>query len=223
MVDLAVFPLFVDLKDRLCVVVGGGKVASRKIAVLLEFGAKIRVVSPELTDQLVVLGQEGNLEITGREYSEEDMKDAFLVIAATSDRALNERIYRTAVEKGIFVNVADSPEECTFVFPSVVKREDLVIGISTSGSFPVLSKRIREKIEKDIPESYGDLLTIVKNYRRRAIEEIKDADRRRKATNRLLEQLAFYETKTCPVDFKLECENIFKEFKDEEKDQSRKP
>lgn len=186
---MPVFPLFVDLKDKLCVVVGGGKVAARKIDTLLQFEAKIRVVSPELSGRLEELKREGRVEVVERVYSEGDLEGAFIAIAATSDSMLNGEIYNYAVKNNIFVDVADCPQKCTFIFPSVVKRGDLVVGISTSGGYPALSKNIRKRIDGMLPQTYGDILEILKDCRKRAAVEIQDQAARKEILSRIMDEV----------------------------------
>jgi precorrin-2 dehydrogenase/sirohydrochlorin ferrochelatase len=204
---MAVFPLFIDLSDKLCVVVGGGSVATRKVRSLAGFGARIKVVSPELSEKLEELVSERSIEAVRRSYREGDLEGAFIAIAATPDRELNEEIYKYAVKHNIFVDVADCPQECTFIFPSIVRREDLVVGISTSGGYPALSKSVRKTIDAMIPQEYGSLLEVLKDLRNRAGTEINDQSKRKEMLRRVMS----------------EAEKIFREYGNEEKNQSRKP
>ena len=220
---MPVFPLFVDLKDKLCVVIGGGDVAARKIDVLLEFGAKIRVVSPGLSERLAALQQQGRIEAIKRGYAEGDLEGAFIAIAATPDSGVNEKVYEYAVKKGIFVDVADCPQKCTFIFPSIVRRGDLVVGISTSGGYPALSKNVRERIDAVLPQSYGSLLEMLKSCRRRAADEIPDRSKRKEALSRILDEMLLCEDALESELLKLRIEKIFKEYGNEEDNQSRKP
>lgn len=176
---MPLFPLFIDLAGRKCVCLGGGNVAARKIEVLLEFNADITVISPKVDKRLDELSHSGSIYLIKREYSVEDLDGAFLAIAATQDRVVNRQIHDDAVNRNIFVNVADSPEECTFTFPSIVKRDDLVIGITTSGSYPSFSKSVREKIEQLYPSYYGNVLKLLKVLRRKALLEIPDSGKRK--------------------------------------------
>jgi precorrin-2 dehydrogenase / sirohydrochlorin ferrochelatase len=191
---MAVFPLFIDLNGKRCIVIGGGKVATRKAETLLEFQTDVIVVSPEISGRLQELHQCGNLTWRQKIYTADDLEGAFLVIAATSDRLVNEEIYEDSVAKGIMVNTADDPDKCTFIFPSVVKRDDLVIGISTSGKYPALSKAVRKKMEKMLtPNINGEMLGLLAECRQRAIREVKDASVRKELIERLLEELLFCE------------------------------
>jgi siroheme synthase, N-terminal domain len=163
---MPVFPLFVELKGKRCVIVGGGKIASRKVEILLRFEAQLIIIAPEISNYILQLEESGKITIIRREYSEEDMTEASLVIAATSSKAVNERVYRDAVCRNIPVNVVDDPELCTFIFPSVVKRGALTIGISTSGEYPALSKKIRKITEAAFDEGYSEILELLADYRK---------------------------------------------------------
>ncbi|MGI6330605.1 MAG: precorrin-2 dehydrogenase/sirohydrochlorin ferrochelatase family protein [Zhaonellaceae bacterium] len=204
---MAMFPLFIDLQDKLCVVIGGGKVATRKVGSLAGFGAKIKVVSPKLTEQLEELERKKIIEVVKRGYHEGDLKGAFMAIAATSDKELNGKIHEYAIQHNIFVDVADCPQKCTFIFPSTVRRGDLIVGISTSGGYPTLAKRVRKTIDELLPREYGSMLEILKGFRSRASAEIKDQGKRKEMLGRIMD----------------EAEKIVKEYSNEEDNQSWKP
>lgn len=162
---MPVFPLFVNLKDKRCLVVGGGEVASRKIEILLRFEAHLIIIAPEISNYIMRLEELGKITIIRREYSKKDMAGAILVVAATSSKTANERVYKDAVSRNIPVNVVDNPELCTFIFPSVVKRGALTIGISTSGEYPALSKKIRKITESAFDDGYSDILELLADFR----------------------------------------------------------
>ncbi len=185
---MPVFPLFIDLKGRKCIIIGGGNVAARKVEILLQFGAHLVVISPGLIPELEAYKEKGAFIHIDRLYCDKDIEGAFLVIAATSDNEANERIYNAAVKLNIFVNVVDDPEKCTFIFPSVIKKDDLVIGVSTSGSFPMLSKTLRKKIENIVPMNFeGDLTGVLRQWRERAGSNIPDTEKRKEFMNRVLD------------------------------------
>ena len=177
---MAVFPLFVRLDGKKCVIVGGGRVAYRKICSLLEFGADVTVVTAQATEEVRQLWKLGRIKLIYGSCFEKELENAFLVLAATSDRELNSRIYRECAARGIFVNVADSLEECTFIFPSVVKRSDVVIGISTSGKSPALAKQIRLRVEKIFPGGFEEVADIIANARKEAEMILKEAEESKK-------------------------------------------
>jgi len=163
------FPVFLNLKDRLCIVIGGGKVAERKIENLLKVKAKIRVISPELTFKLKKLAEEGKIEWEKRIYQKGDLDSAWLVIAATNDPEVQEEIYKEAEERHIFCNVVDVPELCSFIVPSIIKRGPLIIAISTSGVSPAVARRLRETLEELIGEEYNFYLELMKNLREQVL------------------------------------------------------
>lgn len=212
---MSVFPLFMDLRGKKCVVVGGGNVATRKIEALLDFDADIHVISPESTAEINELYYEGRIKVFEKKYEEKDLENAFLVIAATSDSSVNEIVYVDAVGRNVPVNVVDCPQKCTFIFPSIVKRGDLVIGISTSGGYPALSKCIREKVEMVIPETYAELLMTLKECRRRASTEVRNPQKRREMLGKLMEEVLCFGDNTSQEDLKQRIENIFGDYRDE--------
>ncbi|MCX7843472.1 MAG: bifunctional precorrin-2 dehydrogenase/sirohydrochlorin ferrochelatase [Clostridia bacterium] len=186
---MSLFPVFIDIGGKKCVVVGGGSVAARKTQTLLMFDAAVTVISPGLSDGLCELLDKGRISFVNERYSKEALEGAFMVIAATDDSAVNAQIYLDAVEKGILVNVADCPEKCSFVFPSIVKRGDLVLGISTSGGFPALSKSIRRRLEKVFPESFGEILEVLKKYRLWAEKLLPDTVSRKRFITGIMEEI----------------------------------
>jgi len=142
------YPVFLDLRERNCVVVGGGRVAERKTLSLLEAGANVTVVAPSLTHKLQDLSASGKITHLAKTFENEDIAGAFLVIAATGLREVNAEVGRLCRKNQILVNVAAPPGESSFIVPSVVDRGALLIAISTSGESPALSKRIRLELEK---------------------------------------------------------------------------
>lgn len=152
---MACFPIFIDIKQKKCLVVGGGKVALRKVETLLRYGACVHVVAEQICEDICER-LPANQRKSGH-VTEEDIVDSAMVIAATSSRGTNHWIADICNKKGIPVNVIDAPEECTFIFPAVVQKGDISIGINTGGKSPILSQRIRKSIEKDIPDYYADL------------------------------------------------------------------
>jgi precorrin-2 dehydrogenase/sirohydrochlorin ferrochelatase len=126
------YPVFLDLKERPCVVIGGGRVAERKVKTLLKAGARVKVISPQLTAPLARLKEQKRISHLSRPYRRSDLRGAFLVIGATDDRSINERIFREAAAGRIPVNVVDDPAHSSFIVPSVVKKKDLLVAISTS-------------------------------------------------------------------------------------------
>ncbi len=159
------FPMFVNLEGKRVVVVGGGKVASRKVEKLLPFEPRIRVIAPKITHYIHSLAKEGKIELLKRRVRLKDLRDAFMVIVAVDDLRLQKKIYGFCVKMGIHCNAVDTPDFCTFLFPALVVRGNLVIGVSTSGKVPALSAGIRELIEKELPQNIEDLLSELEGLR----------------------------------------------------------
>lgn len=146
------YPINLKIKDRLCTVIGGGRVAERKVKNLLHCGGRVRVVSPDLTDQLSKWVSQGKIDYIKSEYRVGHLKRGFLVFAATSDRKVNAEIAKDAAKRGLLVNVADSAPESTFIVPAVLRKKGLIITVSTDGISPAKSVRIRNRI-KDLVEN----------------------------------------------------------------------
>lgn len=155
----ALFPMFVKLAGRSCVVVGGGSVAASKVESLLHAGANITVVSPKLNSRLDELQLEGRLAWIPRRFQPCDVNGVFLVIAATSEDIVNELVFREAERRGILCNAVDQPPRCNFYFPAVVRRGALQIAISTAGLSPSLAARLRAEFEKEFGPEYETWLT----------------------------------------------------------------
>jgi precorrin-2 dehydrogenase/sirohydrochlorin ferrochelatase len=144
------YPVNLNIKGRLCVVIGGGRVAERKVKNLLLCGSRVRVVSPELTGLLSKWVRQRKMNYTRSEYRASHLKGASLVYAATSDRKVNAKIARDAAKRRLLVNVADAPRESTFILPAVVRKREISIAVSTNGISPARSVRIRDRIKEFI-------------------------------------------------------------------------
>jgi len=142
------YPVNLNIKDKLCVVIGGGSVAERKVENLLRYGGRVRVVSPDLTDRLSKWASQGKMDYTRSEYRASHLKGAFLVYAATSDRKVNAEIARDAAKRRLLVNVVDSATESTFILPAVLRNREISIAVSTNGLSPAKSVRIRDRIKE---------------------------------------------------------------------------
>lgn len=158
-------PIFLRLKGRRCVVIGGGEVAVRKVSMLLKADAIVEVIAPELHPELADLWAASRISHLTSTFEPPQLDGACLVIAATDDEAVNEAVSRQAKARNIPVNVVDSPALCTFTMPSIVDRSPVVIAISSSGSAPVLARLIRSKLETLIPASYGRLANLAAEFR----------------------------------------------------------
>jgi precorrin-2 dehydrogenase/sirohydrochlorin ferrochelatase len=145
---VSLFPMFVKLDGRRCLVIGAGSVGEAKIESLLATAASVRVVAPQATSKVREWARGGRIEWHAREYAPADLAGVFLVIAATSSRALHDEIYAEAKSRGVLCNTVDEPERCDFYFPAVVRRGDLQIAISTGGLSPALAQRLRKELEE---------------------------------------------------------------------------
>ena len=172
-------PLFHNLKRQTVLVVGGGEIALRKARLLSEAGAVLRVVAPEIEAQLVELVEQGGGRLLVRGYAPEDLNGCVLAIAATDDEALNERVSQDARVRGLPVNVVDSPQLCSVIFPAIVDRSPLVIAVSSGGDAPVLARLIRARIETWIPAVYGQLAGLAKRFRAQVKASLPDVQQRR--------------------------------------------
>ena len=161
------FPAFLDLKGKLCVVVGGGRVAERKVRSLLKAGASVKVISPQISGSLSQAELKGKIVRRPRYFRPNDLRGAFLAIAATDDRATNERVSRHAAGLKIPVNVVDDPARSSFIVPSLVERGDLLVAISTSGQSPALAKLLRQRFQKEIGPEFSSLLKLLGAVRRK--------------------------------------------------------
>lgn len=142
------FPMFIDLSDKNIVVVGGGNIATRRVKTLLSFTRNIRVVAPKVTMEMMELGKAGYVELVKRPVKRSDFRMAYMVIAATNDRKLNDEIHRICRQEGIYVNVSSDREQCDFYFPGIYMEDELVVGITASGLDHKKARRVREEIQK---------------------------------------------------------------------------
>lgn len=181
------FPIFLSLKNRRCLLVGGGDVATRKGRMLAKAGALLRIVAPEISAELRELAGNHQGEILEREYQSGDMNDCVLAVAATDIHKLNEKISADAKQKNIPVNVVDTPALCTYITPAVIDRSPLMIAISSGGETPVLARLVRAKLEVLIPASYGKLARIASQWRDRIKARFSDGDSRRKFWEKILQ------------------------------------
>ena len=155
------YPIFLDIQKRNCLVVGGGAVATRKAVTLLDCGAQVIVVSPEVTEKLQRLADDGLLTRHNKTYETGDLEDMFFVIGATNDAVLNRKIFHDAERLGKLCNIADQPDICNFILPSIINRGDLTIAVSTSGKSPAFAKKLRKDLEKQFGEEYAEFLTLM--------------------------------------------------------------
>ena len=149
------FPMFVKLEGKRCLVVGAGKVGGPKIGGLIETGACIRVIALQASETVQGWAQAGKISLELRAFDAEDLDGTFLIVVATASRVLNESIYREAQRRAVLCNVVDDPEYCDFYYPAVVRRGDLQIAISTSGQSPSLAQKLRQQLERQFGPGYA--------------------------------------------------------------------
>ncbi|MBF0256895.1 MAG: uroporphyrinogen-III C-methyltransferase [Gammaproteobacteria bacterium] len=180
-------PIYLDVKQRPCLVVGGGAVAVRKVALLRRSGARVRLISPELGAELQALAASGEIEHIPRTYAAGDIGDALLVIAATDDAAVNQAISTEAQSLRIPVNAVDQPELCSFIVPSIIDRSPVVAAVSTGGASPVLARLIRSRLESLIPAGYGRLADLANRFRDKVKARFGSGEERRRFWEKVLE------------------------------------
>ena len=172
-------PIFINIREKPCIVIGGGDIALRKINLLLKAKAKVDCLSPVFCKGIKNLSKDGHITLINKSFDQTDIKDYSMIIAATDDKSVNSLISSIAQDKKIPVNVVDSPELSSFIMPSIVDRSPLIIAVSSSGKAPVLSRIIRAKLETVIPSAYGTLAEIAGEYRQKVKERfLKIKDRR---------------------------------------------
>ena len=182
------YPIHLDVKDRNCLVVGGGSVGTRKVATLLTCGANVTVISPQLSEELQQLAQAGSIALKKRSYRTADLNDMFLVIGATDDETLNHQISTDAEKRNILCNIADRPDVCNFILPSIVHRGDLVITISTSGKSPALAKKLRKTLEDQFGDEYIHFLTLMGNIRKKLLSQSHQPEAHKHLFNKLIDK-----------------------------------
>ncbi|HEY6464744.1 MAG TPA: bifunctional precorrin-2 dehydrogenase/sirohydrochlorin ferrochelatase [Candidatus Acidoferrales bacterium] len=174
------FPIFLKLSHRRCIVVGAGKIAEEKIKGLLQTDASIRVIAPEATPHICHLAHQKKIRWESRAFRSSDLKGAFLVVAATSSPALHEKIYLEARRQRVLCNVVDDPPHCDFYYGSVARRGALQIAISTAGKSPALSQRIRKILEDQFGPEYEEWLRVLGEAREKLFSRKMDPQERKK-------------------------------------------
>ena len=174
----SLFPMFLKLEGRQCLVVGAGKIGEPKIGGLLDTGARIRVVALDASPTVREWAREGKIELELRAFLAEDLEGAFLAVVATNSRSSNERVYHEAQRRGVLCNVVDVPDLCDFFYPAVVHRGDLQIAVSTAGQSPSLAQKIRQQLEKQFGPGYAAWVAELGETRRLILAS--DLDKERK-------------------------------------------
>jgi len=183
------YPVSLNLENKKCLVAGAGSVAQRKVMRLLECGAKVQVISPGITPSLRALAKKKKIIYKNRRVILRDLNGAHLVICATDDRKTNSLISSYCLKKDILINVVDSPKECNFILPSIVRRGALTIAISTDGISPALSKKIRKDLEQRFGPEYAKLLRIMKKIRPAVLKSIKSPKSKKAFFQKLIQNV----------------------------------
>lgn len=183
---MAYFPMYIELTDRKCLVVGGGNVAAGKIRQLVSFGAAVTVIAPEIGDEVRALAKERGVSLQIRPFEKRDIEGVALAVAATDDESVNRQVSTLCKAAGIPVNVADDKELCSFYFPAIVRRKDVVTAVSTGGNSPALAAYLRRELETHIPERYGRAAETLGAYREAVKDAVPDSAARRRVFERML-------------------------------------
>lgn len=187
----SLFPMFMKLEGKQCLVVGAGKVGEPKIAGLLETGARIRVVALDASPAIREWARSGKIELELRAFTNDDLQGAFMAVVATASRTLNERIYHEALRLGVLCNVVDVPDLCDFFYPSIVRRGDLQIAVSTAGNSPSLAQKIRQQLEKQFGPAYAAWVAELGETRKLILASDLDKERKLDLLHSLASREAF--------------------------------
>jgi precorrin-2 dehydrogenase/sirohydrochlorin ferrochelatase len=174
----SLFPMFVKLEGKRCLVVGAGRVGEPKIGGLIDTGACIHVIALEASDAVKVWAQAGKITLELRAFSVGDLDGTLLAVVATASRALNGSIYREAQRRGVLCNVVDDPEYCDFYYPAVVRRGDLQIAISTNGQSPSLAQKLRQQLERQFGSGYARWIAELGEVRKLVLASDLDPERK---------------------------------------------
>ncbi len=195
---MSLFPIFLKLTGRHCLVVGAGTVAESKISSLLRAEAKLTVVAPEALSSLAEQAQAGHFQWQQRNFAPSDLDGVFLVVAATSSLEVNQQVFRLATERGILCNAVDDPPNCDFYFPSIVERGALQIAISTAGESPALAQRLRKEIDAQLAPEIGAWLNELGELRREVLQQQAPGEERKLLLHELA-SLPLCALSTCPA------------------------
>ncbi len=185
------FPVFINLTDKPCLVLGGGQVAARKVQNLLDCGAVVKVISPEAVDVIKDCSEQGLIKWVRRELEINDLQDVFMVFVATSNPEANQQAVDWCRERNILVNAVDDPPNCDFYVPSVLRRNSLVLAISTEGKSPLYARKLREELESIITPEHGEYVDLLGEQRELIKETISDINVRKKVFEALVDSDIF--------------------------------
>jgi len=181
------YPIFLDIKGRNCLVVGGGSVGTRKVETLLDCGALVAVVSLEVSEALKQLSDQQGITLKLRAYRSKDLDGKFLVIGATNNENLNQQISADAAQRNMLCNIADRPSVCNFILPSIVQRGDLMLAISTSGKSPAYAKKLRQDLEHQFGHEYAVFLELMGAIRTRLLKEAHEPEQHKPLFQKIIQ------------------------------------
>lgn len=185
------FPMFVKLDNRPVLVVGAGMIGEQKIRVLLDTGARIRVVALQSTSAVREWAGAGQITLEERAFAAADLDRMFLVVVATASRAVSEDVFREAQRRGVLCNIVDVPEQCDFFYPAVVRRGDLQIAVSTGGQSPSLAQKLSRQLERQFGPGYAEWVARLGATRRDVLGSNLDPERKRRLVQSLASREAF--------------------------------
>lgn len=159
------YPAFLNIRGKKCVVIGGGQVALRKVKALLDYGAKVKVISPEICPELIRQAEIEEISVEKRLFHPGDLEGVLITVAATDDNSINLEVAKEARRKSVLVNVVDDPANCDFIVPSYFRRGDITVAVSTAGRSPALARKIRTRLEEDIGDEYSALALMIYDVR----------------------------------------------------------
>ena len=174
------YPIYVELHEQPCIVIGGGKIAEGKVEGLLTAGAQVTIISPSLTSHLHTLVEQNKVAYISRTYQHGDLADAFMVICATDQTEINHQVWQEASTNRQLVNVVDDTPRCNFIAPAIFRKGDLNIAISTGGKAPALAVRLKERLQKEIGPQYERFLELSGQLREPLARNIPDFETRKK-------------------------------------------
>ena len=172
------YPVSLVLSDKLCLVVGGGRVAERKVNSLLDCGARVQMVCPELTPNLDKMAALGKINYRRGTYQTSDLAGVFLVVCAVNNKEVNQRIAADCAERNLLVNVVDQPDLCNFIVPAIMRRGDLTMAVSTGGKSPLLARHFRKELEKGYGVQYEEYLDLLGELRQKVIHQVTDEEKK---------------------------------------------
>ena len=173
---MSYFPIVLEMTGRRCLVIGGGVVAERKIAGLIEVGAEVTVISPKVTEAISHWSKNSSIQLEGRCYRIGDLAGYQLVFVATDDADVNDRVYQEGKSCGVWVNAADDPDHCDFILPAVIRRGELMVAISTGGASPAATRAIREELDDYFTAEYAQLVQVAGEVRIELTEKSVNVD-----------------------------------------------